>query len=120
MRWRPSRSPASVSRTNSGKDLSAGPENAKSIASTWSTISRPIGASQFAPPITMTASGFLALIRRARAKLATFCANIDVKPTMSAWSRPWRATRPSRYAPSRGRSAATNWRMRSCSRVGST
>lgn len=73
------------------------------MQSTERAISSPIGLSQLAPPITVTMSGFLALIRRASANEPTLWLNIEVKPTRSAsssrylsisWSRSFAMSRP--------------------------
>ncbi len=77
-----STSPSRTWLTNRGKVTRDGPEKTKSTASTFFAMTAPIGASQFAPPITVTTAGFLALIRRARANDATFCWNIDVAATI--------------------------------------
>ena len=54
-------------------------------------ISWPIGASQLAPPTTIVRSGRAAFRRCAIAKVATFCWNIEVKPTIADASMRWRA-----------------------------
>ena len=46
-----------------------------------------IGVSQLAPPITVMIFGLHSLSLRAIAKLATFCMNMDVKPTIEASPR---------------------------------
>src|SRR5262245_56761343 len=83
MLWQRSRSPLRIFSMNSGKLLSAGPEKTKSIHSRFLTNSWPIGASQLAPPITITALGLAAFNLLAIAIEETVWVNIEVKPTIS-------------------------------------
>src|SRR3982751_375428 len=67
-----------------GKLRNAGPEKTKSIQATFLMISWPIGDSQLAPPNAVTTLEFQDLIFLAIAIDATFCENIEVKPTRFA------------------------------------
>ena len=87
MRWAGPRFPSVTQRRNSGKVCRAGPEKRKSSWSAWAASVAPIGVSQLAPPITVSAAGLRSLITRAIARLGTVWANIELNPTTSASAR---------------------------------
>ncbi len=81
IRWHSASSPSSRCPTSLVKLRSDGPEKTKSTAATFFAITAPMGASQLAPPMATTTSGRDCFNRRATAKEAVLCENIEVKPT---------------------------------------